>query len=745
MTQTPVQIEDDQQRLTPLWQMVSGVNTVAPFFVASSAIPWPMLASAFLLVIVGLSFAARLVRYAEQVRIAVSLLIMLVGIWMLPFPSTGVMGDFFSDLDIAGLLQWVARLLILISATRTLWIVTPRDAAATPLAGLWIVVLGIISAPNAVSPLLHGAVLLYLLSSLALLAHQQCRHWFANGVQIAQSRVLLGVATVLLMQLLLSWLPTMQMQSVNLSTLMREKMASGAVRWALPFMPATGIVLGAETMLTLGPHDWPQRRTPVMRVRIPAAANGNQLWRGQSFDIYDQGAWHASSELTTVATAGWKMEILGERTYLVNIDPLGACFDPGIRQGLLEGRIPLNGTTTLPQLIIPEAAARAGDVPLYGAYQMLEAATDDPALDGVSVRADGAVLVRYQEPTHLPEPYQVTSFSKPSPSIMRLATPVQLPWDEEQRYLQLPGGNAMIPGQHDGVMAKQLRMIADAALGGYANAVDYPRLARVDQLAQYVTLHHRYTLTPLPSSRGVDPMLDFLCRHRQGYCVHFAGALALLCRSQGIPARVVTGFASGEPESVQAGEVTYDVTADDAHAWTEVFLPRYGWYVLDPTLGSQRLPSWWQTSWKTCGSWGASLLAFVRTMPPAAALSVGGVAGVAWLVALAVRWYRRRDLLPELPRQSLSPDEAHQSIVESFHAMLRRCARWGVPKPPGLTAREYVAVLASAHPDLGTLGSELTLLYLRTCYAPDTVGDVEARRAICLLRRMQDFGYREQR
>src|SRR5690606_37195819 len=52
-----------------------------------------------------------------------------------------------------------------------------------------------------------------------------------------------------------------------------------------------------------------------------------------------------------------------------------------------------------------------------------------------------------------------------------------------------------------------------------------------------------YSLTPPPLGR--DSVDDFLFNTREGYCEHFASAFAVMMRSAGVPARVVTGYQGG--------------------------------------------------------------------------------------------------------------------------------------------------------------------------------------------------------
>jgi protein-glutamine gamma-glutamyltransferase len=88
-----------------------------------------------------------------------------------------------------------------------------------------------------------------------------------------------------------------------------------------------------------------------------------------------------------------------------------------------------------------------------------------------------------------------------------------------------------------------------------------------------------YTNRPPPLG-ATAPLVDFVTRTRAGYCQHFAGAMALMLRYLGVPARVAVGFSSGTYDS-KAG--VWRVTDHDAHAWVEVWFRGYGWLPFDPT------------------------------------------------------------------------------------------------------------------------------------------------------------------
>jgi transglutaminase-like putative cysteine protease len=95
----------------------------------------------------------------------------------------------------------------------------------------------------------------------------------------------------------------------------------------------------------------------------------------------------------------------------------------------------------------------------------------------------------------------------------------------------------------------------------------------------------RYDERP-PVSRDRPPLVAFVAGHRRGYCQHYAGAMALMLRYLGIPARVAAGFTSGDYERERG---RWTVTDHDAHAWVEVWFDGWGWLPFDPTPGRGQL------------------------------------------------------------------------------------------------------------------------------------------------------------
>jgi transglutaminase-like putative cysteine protease len=88
----------------------------------------------------------------------------------------------------------------------------------------------------------------------------------------------------------------------------------------------------------------------------------------------------------------------------------------------------------------------------------------------------------------------------------------------------------------------------------------------------------RYDQTPR-YRKGVPVLVDFMTHAHAGYCQMFAGAMALVLRTHGIPVRVAVGFTEGSASSTNH----YVVQDRDAHAWVEAYFPGYGWLPFDPT------------------------------------------------------------------------------------------------------------------------------------------------------------------
>ena len=99
-------------------------------------------------------------------------------------------------------------------------------------------------------------------------------------------------------------------------------------------------------------------------------------------------------------------------------------------------------------------------------------------------------------------------------------------------------------------------------------------------VSDYLREGFSYTEKPPVPPENMAPLEFFLFDTKKGYCQHFSGAMALLLRMGGVPARVATGFSPGGYSKRKGAWVVRDT---DAHSWVEAWFDGYGWVTMDPT------------------------------------------------------------------------------------------------------------------------------------------------------------------
>ncbi|MEU4015232.1 DUF3488 and transglutaminase-like domain-containing protein [Microbacterium sp. NPDC028030] len=117
-----------------------------------------------------------------------------------------------------------------------------------------------------------------------------------------------------------------------------------------------------------------------------------------------------------------------------------------------------------------------------------------------------------------------------------------------------------------------------------AASTDYDRLIA---LQNWFRSDFTYSLeTPVEEGfdgTGAEAVGAFL-EERSGYCVHFAGAFALMAESLGMQVRIVVGYLPGSLTDEKRGtESVFSVTSDQLHSWPEVRFPGIGWIPFEPT------------------------------------------------------------------------------------------------------------------------------------------------------------------
>jgi hypothetical protein len=171
-----------------------------------------------------------------------------------------------------------------------------------------------------------------------------------------------------------------------------------------------------------------------------------------------------------------------------------------------------------------------------------------------------------------------------------------------------------------------------------------------------------YDETPPPAARTLD---GFLFDAKSGFCQQYSGAMALMLRMGGVPARVATGFAPG---SFDEGARRYVVRDIDAHSWVQAWFEGIGWVDFDPTPPSAPPRSQALAAAASAGNGdirdrGTTQIADAPFRQPGSpwadiALTALGFAALGGLVgALALRRGRERIVLSELERALRSAGE----------------------------------------------------------------------------------------
>jgi protein-glutamine gamma-glutamyltransferase len=192
------------------------------------------------------------------------------------------------------------------------------------------------------------------------------------------------------------------------------------------------------------------------------------------------------------------------------------------------------------------------------------------------------------------------------------------------------------------------------------------------------------------------PLRAFLFRSRAGYCEQFSGAMALMLRMLGIPARVAAGFSPGRPD----GPDRYVVRDREAHSWVEVYFTGIGWVPFDPT--PDVAPAELQVGGDAASAAGGAVpaarqpaVASAAPSPPAAPSSTGGVP--VWPFALAIALPMAAGIalavVRRLRHRSLSASDAAEAGTRELAAALERL---GWPVTPRFTLSRIEDVLRAA-------------------------------------------------
>ena len=363
---------------------------------------------------------------------------------------------------------------------------------------------------------------------------------------------------------------------------------------ALPLVQIAGDPSGATGSIDLH-YRGRLGDTPVMYVRTGAPA----YWRGLVFDTYQGGQWTASN-----------------RGYVE--------LQPYVPPRLLPPAPPNNLGTFVQtfRVLRPLPGVISAAYPIQSLYVPVAA-----------LRQDAYGTFRTPSSLRPGQTYSVVSY---------------LPNLTAQELEKAPFASGAPGGDYldNTALSQQARDLARLAVQGHTET----QFATVMALTNYLQSNFQYSQQLGHVPPGRDPVDWFLFDVKVGYCEQFATAETLMLRSLGVPARLATGYSTGDYDPVLDQSV---VRERDAHAWVEVWFPDHGWVPVDPSpgysaLAATQFPSHWAAGGIArllphleLGAPIAAIgsLGLLAVIPPAVAIALVIVIAFAWLRTR--RWSRR--------------------------------------------------------------------------------------------------------
>lgn len=326
-----------------------------------------------------------------------------------------------------------------------------------------------------------------------------------------------------------------------------------------------------------GRLSWPQTGREVLEVQAPRP----EYWKAENLDVFNATGWEASVYTPVAAMTGvsaadrqrWSetltVSIGAMKTRLVfGAGEFSAPYDAS--QVIGPGPVP--GTYVADNLMgIGDAYRVRAYTPHPSVAQETAAGTGYPAAVRTS---ELAVTLPETGLTGRRPTLYFPSFGSPSAGIIS-STAAQgrapLVASQAAKIISSTGedARALLDASPYARVYALARHLADGATTPYAY---------ITRVMAY--LGHGFHYNQNPPALTPYPLVDFLLTTHTGYCQQFAGAMALLLRMGGVPARVSVGFTPGQADG---SSHSYVVSDYDAHAWVEAFFPGYGWVTFDPT------------------------------------------------------------------------------------------------------------------------------------------------------------------
>jgi len=247
----------------------------------------------------------------------------------------------------------------------------------------------------------------------------------------------------------------------------------------------------------------------------------------------------------------------------------------------------------------------------------------------------------------------------------------------------------------------------------------------------------------------MDAAAHFVFVTKKGYCEYFANAFAVFCRINGIPARIVTGYAPGTYNFLQNGFV---VASRNAHSWAEVYFDGFGWVTFDPTpassdfLSASEIQSFLSSAFDfiqklfvidPTGVQQAIAAFFIllgqRLYEVAIDNEVTSFSILALLIGFLIwSWWRR------LPKR-LTPPVPKNAVVSAYYAVERALAADGWIRPESTTTGAFLNQMAERLAGLGPSLKEFAELYYYFAYSGKEPSAEDSQRAEAIAREVGAF------
>jgi transglutaminase-like putative cysteine protease len=323
-----------------------------------------------------------------------------------------------------------------------------------------------------------------------------------------------------------------------------------------------------------GPLNWPRTGRELLRIKSDRAA----YWKATNLVEFDGlrwttggGRWMQRADAAEIPNEldKWRQQILVTVRGLRTTQVIGA----GSTLSITDSPRPVRetGPGRFETIGDPLTSGQAYKAEVYVPAPSRRALADAPTAYPYSMQAYLTMAL----PSEVGGPASVdgtASFpgSRYAPRI-RFA-----PWGTGLRpRLDLPPFREDI---EDGATAlERSRYARTWALAERLKAESSTPAAYVRRVQEYLSDGFGYSETPTQSA---VPLETFLFDEKAGYCQQFSGAMALLLRMAGIPARIAAGFSPGTRDDKRGEMVVRDI---DAHSWVEAYFPTIGWVTFDPT------------------------------------------------------------------------------------------------------------------------------------------------------------------